>query len=58
MAADFDFKLAKAHFRGNGWQGLAALAIVLFARAAMFASVAVSASSGGIWLVQLLKHLV
>jgi hypothetical protein len=55
---DYDFRLAKAHFRGRGWRGLAALALVLIVRATIVAVVAISASPGAIWLVQLLKHLI
>jgi hypothetical protein len=37
---------------------LAALAIVLIARAAIVGVIAVSARPGAFWLVQLLEHLV
>jgi hypothetical protein len=58
VVTDYDFRLAKAHFRGNGWRGLAALAIVLIARAAIVAAIAFSARPGAVWLVQLIDHLV
>jgi hypothetical protein len=58
VAIDYDFRLARAHFRGSGWRGLAALALVLIVRATSVAVVAFFASSGGMWLVQLLKRLV
>ncbi len=57
MVTDYDFRLAKTHLRGNGWRGLAALAIVLIVRAAIVGVIALSARSGGVWLVQLLEHL-
>jgi hypothetical protein len=41
VVTDYDFKLARAHLRGNGWRGLAALAIVLIARAAIVGAIAV-----------------
>jgi hypothetical protein len=58
VIVDYDFRLAKAHLRGNGWRGLAALALVLIARAAIVGAIAISARTGGFWLVQLLEHLV
>ena len=58
MVTDYDFELARAHLRGNGWRGLAALAIVLIARAAIVGVIALSARPGALWLVQLLEHLV
>ena len=58
MVTDYDFKLARAHLRGNGWRGLAALAIVLIARAAIVGVIALSARPGALWLMQLLEHLV
>jgi hypothetical protein len=58
VVTDYDFRLAKAHFRGNGWRGLAALAIVLIARAAIVGAIVLSARSGGVWLVQLIERLV
>jgi hypothetical protein len=58
LVTDYDFRLAKTHLRGNGWRGLAALAIVLIARAAIVGVIALAARSGGLWLVQLLEHLV
>jgi hypothetical protein len=58
LVTDYDFRLAKTHLRGNGWRGLAALAIVLIARAAIVGVIALTARSGGLWLVQLLEHLV
>jgi hypothetical protein len=58
VVTDYDFRLAKTHFRGNGWRGLAALAIVLIARAAIVGSIAFSARSGGVWLVQLIERFV
>jgi hypothetical protein len=58
VATDYDFRLAKAHLRGNGWRGLAALAVVLIARAAIVGAIAISARTGGVLIVQLLEHLV
>jgi hypothetical protein len=58
VVTDYDFRLAKAHLRGNGWRGLAALAIVLIARAAIVGAIAFSARSGGVWLVQLIERFV
>jgi hypothetical protein len=58
LVTDYDFRLAKTHLRGNGWRGLAALAIVLIGRAAIVGVIALSARSGSLWLVQLLEHLV
>ena len=57
MVTDYDFKLARAHLRGNGWRGLAALAIVLIARAAIVGAIAFSARMVGVWLVQFIEHL-
>ena len=57
MVDDYEFTLAKAHFRGKGWRGLAALVVVLILRAAIVAAIAFSARSGGISLVQLIVHL-
>jgi hypothetical protein len=58
LVTDYDFRLARAHLRGNGWRGLAALAIVLIARAAIVGAIAISARPSCLWLVQLLQHLV
>jgi hypothetical protein len=58
LVNDYDFRLAKAHFRGNGWRGLAALLIVLIVRAAIVVAIAFSAGSGGISLVELIEHLI
>jgi hypothetical protein len=58
MVIDFDFRLGKSHLRGNGWRGLAALAIVLTVRAAIVGAIAFSARPGGVWLVQLIEQLV
>jgi hypothetical protein len=58
VAADYNFRLAKSHLQGNGWRGLAALAIVLIARAAIVGAIALSARPGALWLGQLLEHLV
>jgi hypothetical protein len=58
VVADYNFRLAKNHLQGNGWRGLAALAIVLIARAAIVGVIALSARPGALWLVQLLEHLV
>jgi hypothetical protein len=55
---DYDFRLAQAHFRGNGWRGLAALVIALIVRGAIVAAIAFSAKSGGISLMQLIERLV
>jgi hypothetical protein len=58
LVTDYDFRLARIHLRGNGWRGLAALALVLIARAAIVGTIAISARPSGLWLVQLLQHLV
>jgi hypothetical protein len=58
LVNDYDFRLAKARFRGNGWRGLAALVIVLIVRAAIVVAIAFSAGSGGISLIKLIEHLV
>jgi hypothetical protein len=58
LVTDYDFRLAKSHLRGNGWRGLAALAIVLIARAALVGTIAFSARPGVLWLVQFLQHLI
>jgi hypothetical protein len=58
VVTDYDFRFAKSHLRGNGGRGLAALALVLIARAAIVGAIAISARPGGLWLVQLLEHLV
>jgi hypothetical protein len=58
LATDYDFRLAKAHLRGNGWRGLAALALLLITRAAIVGAIALSARTGGLWLLQVLEHLV
>jgi hypothetical protein len=58
VVIDYDFRLGKSHLRGNGWRGLAALAIVLIARAVIVGAIAILARPGGVWLVQLLEHLV
>jgi hypothetical protein len=58
VVTDYDFRLAKSHLRGNGWRGLAALALMLIARAVIVGAIAISARPGGLWLVQLLEHLV
>jgi hypothetical protein len=58
MVIDFDFRLGKSHLRGNGWRGLAALAIVLTVRAAIVGAIVFSARPGGVWLVQLIEQLV
>jgi hypothetical protein len=58
VVTDYDFRLAKARLRGNGWRGLAALAIVLIARAAIVGAIAFSARPTGVWLVQLIERLV
>ena len=55
---DYDFRVGKNHLRGTGPRGLAALAIVVTVRAALVGMIAVSARPAGIWLVQLLQHLV
>jgi len=55
---DYDFRIGKSHLRGTGSRGLAALAIVFTSRAALVGAIAVSARPAGIWLVQLLQHLV
>jgi hypothetical protein len=57
VVTDYDFRIAKAHLRGNGWRGLAALAIVLIVRAAIVGVIALSARSGGVWLAHLVEHL-
>jgi hypothetical protein len=58
VVTDYDFKLARAHLRGNGWRGLAALAMVLIARAAIIGAIVFSARMGGVWLVQFIENLV
>ena len=58
MMIDYDFRVGKNHLRGTGPRGLAALAIVVTLRAALVGMIAVSAKTGGIWLAQLLQHLV
>jgi hypothetical protein len=58
VVIDYDFRLGKSHLRGNGWRGLAALAIVLTLRAAIVGAIAFSASPGGVWLARLIEHLV
>jgi hypothetical protein len=58
MVIDYDFRLGKSHLRGAGPRGLAALAIVFASRAALVCLIAFSAKPAGIWLVQLLRHLV
>jgi hypothetical protein len=58
VVVDYDFRLGKSHLRGNGWRGLAALAIVLTMRAAIVSAVAFLARLGSVWLIQLIEHLV
>ncbi|MBV8935840.1 MAG: hypothetical protein JO095_08560 [Alphaproteobacteria bacterium] len=58
MVIDYDFKLGKSHFRGVGPRGLAALAMVLVPRVALIGTIALSARSGGFWLLQLAHQLV
>jgi hypothetical protein len=58
VVVDYDFRLGKSHLRGNGWRGLAALAIVLTMRAAIVSAVAFLARLGSAWLIQLIEHLV
>jgi hypothetical protein len=58
VVVDYDFRLGKSHLRGNGWRGLAALAIVLTVRAAIVGAIAFSARPGGVWLVEFIEHLV
>jgi hypothetical protein len=58
VVIDYDFRLGKSHLRGNGWRGLAALAIVLTVRAAIVAAIAFSARPTGVWIFQLIEHLV
>jgi hypothetical protein len=58
VAIDYDFKLGRNHLRGNGWRGLAALVVVMTLRAVIVGAIAISARSGGVWLVQLIEHLV
>ena len=58
MVIDYDFRVGKNRLRGTGPRGLAALAIVVTLRAALVGMIAVSAKTGGIWLAQLLQHLV
>jgi len=57
VAIDYDFKLGRNHLRGNGWRGLAALVVVLTLRAAIVGTIAITARPGGMWLVQLMEHL-
>jgi hypothetical protein len=56
VVIDYDFRLGKNHFRGNGWRGLAALVIVLALRATIVGAIAIWAKSGSFWLVQLIQH--
>jgi hypothetical protein len=58
VVIDYDFRLGKSHFRGKGWRGLAALAIVLTVRAAIVGTIAFSARPGGFWLLELIERLV
>jgi hypothetical protein len=58
VVVDYDFRLGKSHLRGNGWRGLAALAIVLTMRAAIVSAVAFLARLGSVWLIQLIEQLV
>jgi hypothetical protein len=58
VVVDYDFRLGKSHLRGNGWRGLAALAIVLTMRAAIVGAVAFLARLGSVWLIQLIEQLV
>jgi hypothetical protein len=58
VVIDYDFRLGKSHLRGKGWRGLAALAMVLTVRAAIVGTIAFSARPGGVWLFELIEHLV
>jgi hypothetical protein len=55
---EYDFRLAKAHFRGNGWRGLTALVIVLLVRAAIVAAIAFYAMPDAVWVIRLIERLV
>jgi hypothetical protein len=57
LVIDYDFRLAKAHLRGNGWRGLAALALVLIVRAAIVGVIALCARPEGVWLAHFIARL-
>ena len=57
MVVDYDFVVGKKRFRGVGWRGLAALAVMFVLRATVFGIILVSAKPSGAWLVQLLQRL-
>jgi hypothetical protein len=57
MVMEYDFRLKKSHFKGQGWRGLAALGIVLTLRTAMVGSVAILAKTACASLIQLLQRL-
>ena len=58
MVMDYDFRLGRNHLRGNGWRGLAALALVLTLRAAIVGAIAFYAIPGGAWVIRLIERLV
>ena len=58
VVTDYDFRLGKSHLRGTGCRGLAAPAIVLTMRAATVGAIAFLARPGGVWLFQLIEHLI
>lgn len=58
MVIDYDFRLGRSHLRGNGWRGLAALALVLTLRAAIVGAIAFYATPGAVWVIRLIERLV
>ena len=57
MIVDYDFTLGRKHLRGAGWRGLVALGLLFAVRAAVLSIIVFSAKPTGIWLWQLLQHL-
>lgn len=55
MAQDYDFKVGKDHYRGHGWLGLVALAIVQPSRPTLGGAGMFTVSSTLWWLVQIVR---
>jgi hypothetical protein len=52
MAADYDFRIGRGHYRGTGTRGLVALTIICATRAGIFGAGGIAIYSGSTWLLQ------
>jgi hypothetical protein len=54
---DYDFRIGRSHFRGKGWRGLIALAMVLIVFTATVGMLANSSKPAGLQGFELLNRL-